>query len=524
MARSSLLFRLLCIMCALMLTTTGIDTSWPCNFHRIGDGVCVCNATYCDTLDLPQIVCGEYILVTSSKNGKRFDITRTKFDSLNATVASNRRFEIDESQKYQQLIGFGGALTDATSSALAAMNKTIRECVFRSYASKTIGAAYDIIRIPLGGSDFSEKPWAYHETPSGDETLSNMTDVHPLDRRRIDQIKEIQSLMPTTRLRLMLCAWSPPTWMKTNNRWIAGWLQKRFYSTWALYHIKVMNLWKNEGLQFWSLSTGNEPIIAPILSFISLAWFPKDLKRWLTNHLKPMLNENGYENVQILGVDDQRSTLMHTLRAFEKSAFDPHLDGLDMIGLHWYLDGVSDANLINTAIRRYKIPILYTESCEGAATNLSDMKRGPVLGSWKRCQEYVRNMIDNFSHGVSGFIDWNMVLNTQGGPNYVRNFADAPMIFDEQNQTLYKQPMFYGIAHFSAFLQSNCTRIGGNLSFISRVNVQALAFACANYTNVVILHNRSSSSEQISVIDKNGTQINLVLDAASVNTLVYQKC
>lgn len=507
-----------------MVTTTGMAKSWPCNFHRIGDGVCVCNDTYCDTLDVPQIVCGEYILVTSSKSGKRFNITRTKFDSLSTTVASNRRFEIDETRKYQQLIGFGGALTDATSSVLAAMSKSIRECVYKSYVSKSFGAAYDIVRIPLGGTDFSEQPWAYHEAPSGDVTLSNMTDVHPLDRRRINQIKELQSQMPETSLRLMLCAWSPPPWMKTNNRWVGGWLPQRFYSTWALYHIKALDLWKNEGIQFWSLSTGNEPIVAPLTRFMSLIWFPSDQRRWLTKYLKPMLNENGYGNVQILGIDDQRSTLMQVCRAFEKSWFDPHLEGLDMIGLHWYLDELTDANTIDTAIKRYKIPILYTESCEGAIINLNDMKRGPVLGSWKRCQQYVRKIIDNFSHGVSAFIDWNMVLNSEGGPNYAHNFADAPMIFDEQNQTLYKQPMFYGIAHFSTFLQSNCTRIGGNLSFISRTNVQALAFACANYTKVIILHNKSASPEPISVADKNGAHINVVLDASSVNTLVYQNC
>lgn len=262
-----------------------------------------------------------------------------------------------------------------------------------------------------------------------------------------------------------------------------------------------------------------------MMTFLSLGWVPNDLRRWLTQYLKPMLNENGYENVLILGVDDQRAAVTPVCRAFEKNwAFDSHLEGLDMIGIHWYLDGLTDANSINTAIQRYNVPILLTESCEGAGLNLSDMKRGPVLGSWKRCQEYVRKLIDNFSHGISGFIDWNMVLNTQGGPNYARNFADAPMIFDVQNQTLYKQPMFYGIAHFSKFLQSDCTRIGSNLSFISRINLQALAFSCANHTKAIILHNRSLSTEQIAVIDKHGTQINLVLDASSVNTLVYQDC
>lgn len=155
MKRSSVLFRLLYIICTLMVTVTSmLDTSLPCNFHRIGDGVCVCNETYCDTLDTPQMVCGEYILVSSSKSGKRFSITRTKFESVTSSIVLNRRLEIDETQKFQKLIGFGGALTDSTSLVMASMNKKIRECVYSSYASKSLGAAYEIIRIPLGASDF----------------------------------------------------------------------------------------------------------------------------------------------------------------------------------------------------------------------------------------------------------------------------------------------------------------------------------------------------------------------------------
>ena len=116
------------------------------------------------------------------------------------------------------------------------------------------------------------------------------------------------------------------------------------------------------------------------------------------------------------------------------------------------------------------------------------------------------------------------MLDTQGGPSVFENFVDAAIIFDVTNQTLYKQPIFYGIAHFSKFLQSDCTRISSNLSLISRLRVEAVAFSCANYTKVIIMHNRSTSPERITVIDKNRSEIGLTLDASSINTLVYRDC
>lgn len=412
---------LLLELCSLMLVSNAMSTSNPCNFRPIRSGVCVCNATYCDTLDAPVPVCGEYILVTSSKDGKRFDIIKSNSNTTsNETLQTNRRLEIDGNTQFQRIIGFGGALTDSSSSIIDSMDVSLQQWFYMSYISDTLGANYGILRIPLGASDFSDKPWAYHEQPEGDPLISNMTELYAYDRRRIQQIKEMEFFAPKdSKLKLMLCAWSPPPWMKSNKRWNGlSRLRPEYYSTWALYHVKALNLWKNEGLDFWSVSTGNEPTLSNIVKFLSLGWRPNDQKRWVSTYLRPMLNDQGYSDIRILGVDDQRSALFRFTGAYERSRQDPHLIDIDMIGLHWYLDNLSDPNWIDKSIKRYDIPVLYSEICEGAGLNFHDMTRGPILGSWSRCQEYVRKFINNLNHGTSGFIDWNLVLDPQGGPNY----------------------------------------------------------------------------------------------------------
>lgn len=500
-------------------------TSKSCNFQRIGDGVCVCNATYCDTLNVPNAKCGEFVLITTSKMGKRFHISDPMMNSSKVAVPTNRWLKIDTNQTYQNVMGFGGGFTDAVSAIIASMTESLRYCVYMSYASVTNGAAYQLFRIPLGGSDFSETPWAYNEQPEYDVMLTNMTEFHPLDQRRVEQIKELATFMPNSTMKLMLCAWSPPPWMKNNKRWTGiSHLPMQFYSVWALYHIKALDLYRHEGINVWSLSTGNEPISSSIVPFMGLGWSANNQKQWVSMFLKPMLKGYGYGDVLIIGLDDQRTSLSAYGFAFQRNFTDPQIVDLDMIGVHWYLDSVSDINTLDRITKRHRIPILYTESCVGAGLNGLDTVRGPKLGSWARCQEYVQNMIKVFSHGVSGFIDWNMVLNLQGGPNYIHNYADAPLIFDQQNQTFYKQPMFYGIAHFSRFLHANCTRIGSQLSLISGFNVDAIAFSCIDYTRIIIMHNRSSNDERITVIVPNIVSVNLILDASSVNTLVYRDC
>ena len=54
----------------------------------------------------------------------------------------------------------------------------------------------------------------------------------------------------------------------------------------------------------------------------------------------------------------------------------------------------------------------------------------------------------DLNHWVSGWVDWNLALNTEGGPNWVKNFVDSPIIVSAEKDEFYKQPMFYHMGHF----------------------------------------------------------------------------
>ena len=48
----------------------------------------------------------------------------------------------------------------------------------------------------------------------------------------------------------------------------------------------------------------------------------------------------------------------------------------------------------------------------------------------------------------------------QGGPNWVGNFVDAPIIVDEQQKLFYKNPMWYALGHISRFAPATSIKIG----------------------------------------------------------------
>ena len=47
--------------------------------------------------------------------------------------------------------------------------------------------------------------------------------------------------------------------------------------------------------------------------------------------------------------------------------------------------------------------------------------------------------MQNLSHWSAGWVDWNLALNVKGGPNWVNNVVDSPIIVDAKNQAFYKQ-------------------------------------------------------------------------------------
>lgn len=60
---------------------------------------------------------------------------------------------------------------------------------------------------------------------------------------------------------------------------------------------------------------------------------------------------------------------------------------------------------------------------------------------------------------MTGWVDWNMALDTQGGPTYINNFIDSPILVNATAGEFYKQPMYYAIGHFSKFIPEGSVRI-----------------------------------------------------------------
>ena len=91
------------------------------------------------------------------------------------------------------------------------------------------------------------------------------------------------------------------------------------------------------------------------------------------------------------------------------------------------------------------------------------------------------------NHWVTGWTDWNLVLDLQGGPNWAGNFVDAPIIVEPEAGVFYKQPMYYALGHISRFLIPRSIKIGMTKDYDS---IEAVAFKRPDDLIAVIILNR----------------------------------
>lgn len=58
------------------------------------------------------------------------------------------------------------------------------------------------------------------------------------------------------------------------------------------------------------------------------------------------------------------------------------------------------------------------------------------------------NLEQDMQNWVVGWTDWNIALNMNGGPSWMGNKVNSPIIINKEIGEFYKQPTFYAMGHF----------------------------------------------------------------------------
>jgi glucosylceramidase len=446
----------------------------------------------------------------------------------------------------QPVIGFGGAFTDGASILYHYLPATLQKELIDAYFSPK-GIAYSLGRVPMASNDFSCR-----SEPGGMPSLTSCSNVASLysyaDRQdstlnhfalqsedvdfKIPMIQAAMNATSTAELKLFASPWSAPAWMKSNGSMIHGSLKPEFRQLWADYFIKFLESYNQYQINIWGLTVQNEPEESPLYD-------PKGMQTWQTmysskqeeadfvkNYLGPAIRQFEIKyatKINLMIHDDQLTKIHDRVSTLNDPELAQYVDGA---ALHWYmnldhlypnLDKAYDTLNKTSGKGRF---ILATEACEG----YFPIGSGPEFGSWARGEAYGHDIISDFNHHVSGWTDWNLLLDMKGGPTWAKNYLDAPILVDLAKQVFYKQPMYYYLGHFSKFVRPSSQLLASqsNGPFpLEEVSFKVPAHDNLPETIVIVVLNRDVTGRKYYIKDTD-RYLNMNIPAHAIQTIIYK--
>ena len=425
---------------------------------------------------------GKVIVYTTAENTSlRLTVTDTlKFSYMGQPKETQACVFIDASKSFQNFIGIGGALTDASAETFAMLPKMRQREFLDAYYDPKKGIGYTLARTNIHSCDFSSGSYTY--VTEGDKELKSFDVSH--DRKyRIPFIKQVMAAAGG-KITLFVSPWSPPAFMKDNKDMLhGGKLKPEYYQPWANYYSKFIKAYAKEGIPVWGLTIQNEPMATQ--TWESCVYTAEEERDFLKNYLGPTLKREGLGDKKIIIWDHNRDLVYQRATTLLN---DPEAAKYAWgLGFHWYEDwSGADQVFDNIKLVKESFPeknILFTEGCNGP------FKMGEI-NDWKWGERYGRSMINDFNNGTVGWTDWNVLLDENGGPNHVQNYCFAPIHADTKTGMLYYMNAYYYIGHFSKFIRPGAKRIG---SSASRSPLLTTAFKNADGSIAVIVMNQSKN-------------------------------
>ena len=412
-------------------------------------------------------------------------------------------------QTFQTITGFGGSFTEASASLLNKLSSKSKNEVLEAYFGES-GARYSLTRTHMNSSDFSLSNYSYAPVED-DVNLEHFS----VDEDRDDIIPMIKEAMAISKdgFKIISSPWTAPPWMKDNNDWVGGKLKPEYNDTWSLFFSKYITAYKKEGIDIWGITVENEPL-GNGNNWESMHFTAEEMTSFVQNHLGPKLEANGHD-VKILGYDQNRDHLKDWVDVmYENASTSKYYAGT---AIHWYAStyDVFSEELQYAHKKAPKKYLIQTEACvDSEIPKWKDdawyWKKEATDWGWDWAPDkdkylhpkyapvnrYARDIIGCMNNWVDGWVDWNMVLDKQGGPNWFKNWCVAPIIVDPESDEVYFTPIYYTMSHFSKFVRPGAVRIGIETS---DKELLSTAFSNPDGSIAVVLFNEKEDKKTFTI-------------------------
>lgn len=408
-----------------------------------------------------------------------------QFGAVAATAADGKDaavIRIDPSTRYQQIAGFGAAITDASAWLIEkrmqpAQRAALMQELFGRATPDALGLSFT--RLTIGASDFSRIHYSFDDMPPGqsDPQLARFS----LDPQRDTVLPTVKAALKINpQLKVMASPWSAPGWMKSGDSLVQGTLKPEAFDAFARYLNRYVDAMKAEGVPITALTLQNEPHFEPD-SYPGMRVDPAKRAAFIGRHLGPLL-ARANPGTAIFDWD-------HNWDEPESPAIvlsDPQAARY-VAGIAWHCYG-GDVRAMGRLHALFPAKESWFTECSGG---------GWAPGWGKNLQYFTRTLIIDTTRGwARGVLLWNLALDENNGP-HLGGCKDCRGVvtIDSRTGAVTRNVEYYTLAHASRFVKPGAYRIASN----EAEGVANVAFRNPDGSMALLVANGGEAAKPIAV-------------------------
>ena len=424
------------------------------------------------------------------------------FDS-GTPPATLLRIVVDEATTYQEMVGFGAAITDASAWLIQSkLAPAQREALLQELFGPSPGLGLSFTRLTMGASDFSLHQYSYDDMPAGqtDSMLAHFS----IDSNRAYVLPVVKrALVINPQLKIMASPWSPPGWMKTSGSLIQGTLRPEAYGPLAEYFGRYIEAYRAEGVPVYAITVQNEPHYEPP-TYPGMRLEPPARAQFIGQYLGPLFAQRGIGTI-ILDWDHNWDDYQSPLQVLADTAAPRYIAG---VAWHCYGGDVSAQTLVHDA---HPEKDTYFTECSGGewAPNFADNLKW-FVGTL---------IIDATRDWAKGVLLWNLALDENHGP-HTGGCGDCRGVvtITSGSGAVTRNVEYYALAHASRFVRPGARRIASTSGV---AGVQSVAFRNADDGSKALIVVNTAAQDRAFTVLWGNQSLRYTLPAGAVVTFVW---
>ena len=410
---------------------------------------------------------------------------------------SYQNIDVDSTQTFQTIDGFGYALTGGSAYLINRLSATTKNSLLQELFGEGENAiAVSYLRISIGASDLNASVFSYDDMPAGKTDLN--LDSFSLSQDTLDLIpvlKQIMAINPN--IKILGSPWSPPLWMKDNGNSIGGSLQTQYYDAYARYFVKYIQQMKANGITINAITPQNEPLYGG--NNPSMVMTAQQQGDFIKNNLGPAFQGAGI-STKIILYDHNCDKPDYPITILNDAAARPFVDGS---AFHLYGGDISALSTVHNAFPDKNL--YFTEQWTGAKESFDDNLKWHV-------KNVIIGTIRNWGKVV---LEWNLANDANFNPHTPGGCSECKGAITLDGG-VNRNPSYYIVAHASKFVSPGSVRIGSNIAG----NFYNAAFKTPGGKKVLIVENDGTSEASFN-IRFNGQWATASLAGGAVGTYVW---